>query len=61
MIINFHVLTRPKLQLFLTQMHQPDGSYVMHRDGEVDVRYSFIVKVTIAIIMDCFLVVLTVL
>ena len=31
-------MCRPSLQLFLTQMHQPDGSFIMHYDGEVDVR-----------------------
>ena len=29
---------RPRLQIFLSKMHQPDGSYIMHTDGETDVR-----------------------
>lgn len=33
------LLYRTNLQLFLTQMHQSDGSFIMHTDGEVDVRY----------------------
>ena len=29
---------RPRLQIFLSKMHQQDGSYIMHADGETDVR-----------------------
>lgn len=32
------VIDRPGLQLFLLCMHQEDGSYTMHEDGEKDIR-----------------------
>jgi protein farnesyltransferase subunit beta len=32
---------RKKLYSFLMRLKQPDGSFVMHEDGEVDVRGSF--------------------
>ena len=31
---------RKKLYSFLLRMKQPDGSFVMHEGGEVDVRFS---------------------
>ena len=31
---------RPGLQRFLLDVRQPDGSFVMHRDGELDIRYG---------------------
>lgn len=34
----YDVIDRASLQLFLSQMHQSDGSFIMHFDGEVDVR-----------------------
>ena len=27
------------LQCFLLRMHQPDGSFIMHDDGETDIRF----------------------
>ena len=35
------VIDKPKLLDFLKRMHQPDGGYVMHEGGEVDVRGSY--------------------
>lgn len=37
-IIIIVIYARPSLQLFLSKMHQSDGSFIMHYDGEVDVR-----------------------
>jgi protein farnesyltransferase subunit beta len=31
-------IDRDLLQNFLTSLHQSDGSFIMHRDGEVDIR-----------------------
>jgi len=32
------MISRPALQHFLLRMHQDDGSYIMHEDGEKDIR-----------------------
>ena len=37
----YEVIDRPALQAFLLRMHQNDGSYVMHQDGEKDIRLVF--------------------
>lgn len=34
----YDVIDRPALQRFILSMCQPDGSLIMHRDGEVDMR-----------------------
>ena len=34
----FAMINRPALQHFLLRMHQDDGSYIMHEDGEKDIR-----------------------
>ena len=34
----YAVINRPALQRFLLRQHQEDGSYVMHVDGEKDIR-----------------------
>ena len=34
----YQVIDRPGLQRFLLRMHQDDGSYIMHEDGEKDIR-----------------------
>lgn len=34
----FQVINRPALQRFLLSLHQEDGSYIMHEDGEKDIR-----------------------
>lgn len=34
----FTSINRHSLSLFLTRMHQPDGSFIMHEGGEVDIR-----------------------
>lgn len=36
----YKVIDRPALQSFLLSMHQEDGSYIMHEDGEKDIRLS---------------------
>ena len=36
----YAAIDRPALQRFLLEMHQKDGSYIMHRDGEKDIRYD---------------------
>ena len=28
------------LQCFLLRMHQPNGSFIMHDDGETDIRFA---------------------
>lgn len=33
-------MCRKKLYKFLLSLKQPDGSFVMHKGGEVDVRYA---------------------
>lgn len=35
---DYQVIDRPALQRFLLSLHQDDGSYVMHTDGERDIR-----------------------
>lgn len=35
----YEVIDRPALQAFLLHMHQDDGSYIMHQDGEKDIRW----------------------
>lgn len=35
----YDVINRPTLQRFLLKQHQEDGSYIMHADGERDIRY----------------------
>ncbi|KAI8593264.1 terpenoid cyclases/protein prenyltransferase alpha-alpha toroid [Geranomyces variabilis] len=37
----FAVVKRPELLSFLLRMKQPDGSFIMHEGGEVDVRGSY--------------------
>ncbi|TPX33719.1 protein farnesyltransferase [Synchytrium microbalum] len=37
----YQIVDRPKLYAFLMKMKQPDGSFVMHEGGEVDVRGSY--------------------
>ena len=34
----YDVIDRPALQRFILSLCQPDGSLIMHRDGEVDIR-----------------------
>ena len=34
----YNIIDRPGLQRFLLKMHQQDGSYIMHEDGETDIR-----------------------
>jgi protein farnesyltransferase subunit beta len=34
----YQAIDRPSLQTFLKSRHMPDGSFTMHRDGEVDIR-----------------------
>ncbi|EFA07131.1 Protein farnesyltransferase subunit beta-like Protein [Tribolium castaneum] len=34
----YNVIKRDKLQQFLWRMRQPDGSFCMHKDGEIDIR-----------------------
>ena len=29
---------RPGLQQFLLSLHQDDGGFIMHKDGELDIR-----------------------
>lgn len=36
----YKIIKRPALQRFLLHMHQDDGSYIMHQDGERDIRYT---------------------
>ncbi|XP_030070952.1 protein farnesyltransferase subunit beta [Microcaecilia unicolor] len=37
----FNVINREKLLEFLYALKQPDGSFIMHRGGEVDVRSAY--------------------
>jgi protein farnesyltransferase subunit beta len=37
----YRVIDRPALQRFLFHMRQDDGSFIMHEDGEVDVRGAY--------------------
>lgn len=37
----YDVINREGLLRFLLAMHQPDGSFTIHQDGEVDVRGSY--------------------
>lgn len=37
----FEAIDRPGLQRFLFDLRQPDGSFVMHRDGELDIRGAY--------------------
>lgn len=34
----YSAIDRPGLQRFLYHCHQDDGSFIMHQDGEVDIR-----------------------
>ena len=34
---------RSALQSFLIRLHQSDGSYILHDNGEVDVRYNDVI------------------
>ena len=34
----YQAVDRPALQQFLYSCHQDDGSFIMHQDGEVDIR-----------------------
>ena len=36
----FILYNRPGLQKFLFDLRQADGSFVMHRDGELDIRLA---------------------
>ncbi|XP_034250396.1 protein farnesyltransferase subunit beta [Thrips palmi] len=37
----FNVINREKLQQFFWSVRQPDGSFIMHQNGEVDVRGAY--------------------
>lgn len=37
----YDVINRKKLKKFLIKLHQPDGSFLMHDGGEVDVRGAY--------------------
>ncbi|XP_014203679.1 protein farnesyltransferase subunit beta [Copidosoma floridanum] len=34
----YNVINRPALQKFLKSLHNADGSFCMHKDGEIDIR-----------------------
>ena len=36
---SYYLLCRLNLQRFLLGLHQSDGSFIMHDDGEKDIRY----------------------
>ena len=44
-------IDRPSLRRFLLRMKQPDGSFTMHDDGEVDVRGAYI-AMSVATLLD---------
>ncbi|OUC45048.1 prenyltransferase and squalene oxidase repeat-containing domain protein, partial [Trichinella nativa] len=37
----YQAIDRPALLSFLTLMKQPDGSFSMHEDGEIDIRGAY--------------------
>ncbi|XP_065893069.1 protein farnesyltransferase subunit beta-like [Dysidea avara] len=41
----YDCIDRPALQRFLIRLHQSDGSFIMHDDGEVDVRGAYLAAV----------------
>ena len=38
---SFDVIDRPKLKSFLYSCRTPEGAFIMHRDGEVDIRGAY--------------------
>ena len=50
-------ISREKLSQFLNNSRTEDGSFVMHKDGEVDIRYSVlfsIYEITLEILVVAF-------
>ena len=50
-------ISREKLSQFLNNSRTEDGSFVMHKDGEVDIRYSMlfsIYEITLEILVVVF-------